>query len=77
MGPAYQQLSVGRDKWSSGWRSCAGRAFHLDVCLTANFCKDGPPGKHVPRQVHDDRETYAGNTNVRIDLMTDALTASP
>jgi hypothetical protein len=44
--------------------------------LTANTCKDGLLG-NMYRAKYATTGTYAGNTNVRIDLMTDGLTASP
>jgi hypothetical protein len=43
---------------------------------TANTCKDGLLG-NMYRAKYTTTGTYAGNTNVRIDLMTDGLTASP
>jgi hypothetical protein len=42
----------------------------------ANTCKDGLLG-NVYRAKYRTTGTHAGNTNVRIDLMTDGLTASP
>jgi len=44
--------------------------------LAANTCKDGLLG-NMYRATYATTGTYAGNTNVRIDLMTDGLTASP
>jgi hypothetical protein len=44
--------------------------------LTANTCKDGLLG-NLYRAKYTTTGTYAGNTSVRIDLMTDGLTASP
>jgi hypothetical protein len=44
--------------------------------LTANTAKDGLLG-NLCRAKYTTTGTYASNTNVRIDLMTDGLTASP
>jgi hypothetical protein len=44
--------------------------------LTANTAKDGLLG-NMYRAKFTTTGTYAGNTIVRIDLMTDGLTASP
>jgi hypothetical protein len=44
--------------------------------LTANTCKDGLLG-NMYRAKYTTSGPYAGNTNVRIDLMTDGLTAPP
>jgi hypothetical protein len=47
-----------------------------DGTLAANTAKDGLLG-NMYRANYTTTGTYAGNTNVRIDLMTDGLTASP
>jgi hypothetical protein len=44
--------------------------------LAANTCKDGLLN-NMYRAKFTTTGTYAGNTTVRIDLMTDGLTASP
>ena len=49
---------------------------YAEGALAANTCKDGLLG-NVYRAKFTSTGTYAGNTNVRIDLMTDGLTASP
>jgi hypothetical protein len=47
-----------------------------DGTLTANTAKDGVLG-NLYRAKYSTTGTYAANTNVRIDLMADGLTASP
>jgi hypothetical protein len=47
-----------------------------DGTLAANTAKDGLLG-NTYRAKYTMTGTYAGNTAVRIDLMTDGLTASP
>ena len=44
---------------------------YAEGALAANTCKDMYRAKYATTG------TYTGNTNVRIDLMTDGLTASP
>ena len=49
----------------------------LIICEgNANTCKDGVLG-NMYRAKYTTTGSYAGNTNVRIDPMTDGLTASP
>jgi hypothetical protein len=47
-----------------------------DGTFAANTCKDGVLG-NMYRAKYTTTGTYASDTNVRIDLMTDGLTASP
>ena len=47
-----------------------------DGTLAANTCKDGLLG-NMYRAKYTTTGTYAGNTAVRIDLVTDGLTAYP
>jgi hypothetical protein len=47
-----------------------------DGTLTANTAKDCLLG-NMYRAKYTTTGTYAGNTSVRIDLVTDGLTASP
>jgi hypothetical protein len=47
-----------------------------DGTLAANTCKDGLLG-NMYRAKYTTTGTYAGNTTVRIDLMSDGLTSSP
>ena len=47
-----------------------------DGALTANTCKDGLLG-NMYRAKYTTTGTYAGNTEVRIDLMSEGLTAYP
>jgi hypothetical protein len=60
---------------SIGGSSCL-RLRLLPAPLTANTCKDGLLGS-MYRAKYTTTGTYAGKTNVRIDLITDGLTASP
>ena len=62
-------LAAGRETDARA-RGCA------DGALAANTCQDGLLG-NMYRAKYTTTGTYAGNTNVRIDLMTDGLTASP
>jgi len=47
-----------------------------DGSLAANTCKDGLLG-NMYRAKYTTTGTYAANTTVRIDLVTDGLTAYP
>ena len=47
-----------------------------EAALAANTCKDGLLG-NMYRAKYATTGTYAGNINVRIDLMSDGWTASP
>jgi len=47
-----------------------------DASLAANTCKDGLLG-NIYRAKYTTTGTYAGNTSVSIDLVTDELTAYP
>jgi hypothetical protein len=53
-----------------------GREVTPKGALAANTCKNGLLGNRY-RAKYTTTGTYAGNTSVRIDLMTDGLTASP
>jgi hypothetical protein len=49
---------------------------YAEGALAPNTCKDDLLG-NMYRAKYTTTGTYAGNTNVRVDLMTDGLTASP
>ena len=49
---------------------------YTEGALAANTSKDGLLG-NMYRAKYTTTGTYAGNTSVRIDLMTDGLTTSP
>ena len=50
---------------------------YAEGALAANTCKDCLLLGNMYRAKYTTTGTYAGNTSVRIDLMTDGLTTSP
>jgi hypothetical protein len=77
----HRQLSLDHGRWPVLVQpvfSDSGDAQYTptDGTLAANTCKDGLLG-NMYRAKFTSTGTYAGNTSVRIDLVTDGLTAYP
>jgi hypothetical protein len=72
-----QRTGIGKPLDLAAGRETDARARgYAEGALAANTCKDGLLG-NMYRAKYATTGTYVGNTNVRIDLMTDGLTASP